>query len=135
VLFEKHGRSHMSDYIMSDICPTCHVHDGQGECTKRNMVLTQDLPTNFFGLPGGADSHRLATHSNQASPTAGGPRQNLTSEIRLTPLSQEVPSARTKIVWELKPHTSLVCYSDCQRSATMHTQPVFTGRPNKGVSM
>ena len=45
------------------------------------------------GLPGGADSHRLATHSNQASPTAGGPRQSLTSEIRLTmyslPVSQQ----------------------------------------------
>ena len=38
---------------------------------------------------GGADTHRLATHSNQASPTAGGPRQSLTSEIRLTPLPQE----------------------------------------------
>jgi hypothetical protein len=48
----------------------------------------------FCGLPGGADSHRLATHSNQASPTAGGPRQSLTSKIRLKPLSQEVPSAQ-----------------------------------------
>jgi hypothetical protein len=38
----------------------------------------------------GADSHRLATHSNQAKPT-GGPRQSLTREIRLTPLSQETP--------------------------------------------
>ena len=35
--------------------------------------------------------------------------------------------------WELNPHTSLVCFSDCQRSATMHTRPVFTGSPNKGV--
>jgi hypothetical protein len=24
---------------------------------------------------------------------------------------QEVPSTRTKIAWELNPHTSLVCYS------------------------
>jgi hypothetical protein len=58
------------------------------------------------GGGGGAHSHRLATHSNQASPTARGPRQSLTSKIRLTPLSQEVPSARTKIAWELNPHTS-----------------------------
>jgi hypothetical protein len=35
--------------------------------------------------------------------------------------------------WELNPHTPLVCYSDCQRSAPMHARPVFTGRPNKGV--
>jgi hypothetical protein len=73
------------------------------------------------------------TQHSQANPTAGGPRQSLTSEIRLTPLSQEVPSARTKTAWELNPHTSLVRYSDCQRSATMHTRPVVTGRPNKGV--
>jgi hypothetical protein len=65
----------------------------------------------FCGLPVGAGSHRLATHSNQANPTAGGPRQSLTREIRLTPLSQEVPSARPKIAWELNPHTSLACRS------------------------
>ena len=44
----------------------------------------------FFGLPGGADSHRLATHSNQASPTAGGPRHSLTSEKRPTPRGRMV---------------------------------------------
>ena len=54
----------------------------------------------FVCYGGGGDSHRLATHSNQASPTAGGPRHSLTSEIRLTPLSQEVHCARTKVAWE-----------------------------------
>jgi hypothetical protein len=34
------------------------------------------------------------TQRNQGNPTAGGLRQSLTSEIRLTTLSQEVPSAR-----------------------------------------
>jgi hypothetical protein len=29
------------------------------------------------------------------------------------------------MAWELNPHTSLVCYSDCQRSATMHTRPQY----------
>jgi hypothetical protein len=43
------------------------------------------------------------TQRNQANPTAGGPRQSLTREIRPTPLSQELPSARTKIAWELEP--------------------------------
>jgi hypothetical protein len=43
------------------------------------MTVTMPHNWDFFGLPGGADSHRLATHSNQASPTAGGPRQSLTS--------------------------------------------------------
>jgi hypothetical protein len=41
-----------------------------------------------------------------ANPTAGGPRQSLTSQICLTPLSREVPSARTKVDWELNPHTN-----------------------------
>jgi hypothetical protein len=50
------------------------------------------------------------TQRSQASLTAGGRRQSLTSEIRLTPLSQELPSARTEIAWELTPHTS-----KCQR--------------------
>ena len=62
----------------------------------------------FFGLPGGGGEGGLPpaghTQHSQANPTAGGPRQSLTSEIRLTPLSQEVPSARTKNVWELNPH-------------------------------
>jgi hypothetical protein len=73
----------------------------------------------FFGLPGGADSHRLATHCNRASPTAGAPSQSLTSEIRLTPLSQEVPSTplggcRRPPVGHLnlspKHHTDLLVY-------------------------
>ena len=53
----------------------------------------------FFGLPGGADSHRLTTHSNQASPTAGGPRQSLTSEIRLTPLIGYIVYVGLTILW------------------------------------
>jgi hypothetical protein len=44
------------------------------------------------GLPGGAGLPPAGhTQRNQVNPTAGGPRQSLTSEIRLTPLSQEVP--------------------------------------------
>ena len=50
----------------------------------------------FCGLPGGGLPPAGHTQHIQANPTAGGPRQSLTSEIRLTPLSQEVPSARTK---------------------------------------
>jgi hypothetical protein len=46
--------------------------------------------TRWGGLPPAGHTQR-----NQANPTAGGSRQSLTSEIRLT-LSQEVPSARTK---------------------------------------
>ena len=39
-------------------------------------------------------------HTVQSGATAGGLRQSLTSEIHPTPLSQEVPSARTKIAWD-----------------------------------
>jgi hypothetical protein len=55
----------------------------------------------FFGYQGGgADSHRLATHSAiRRTRLPGAPRQSLTRKIRLTPLSQAVPSARTKIAW------------------------------------
>ena len=72
------------------------------------------LVTRGGGLPPAGHTQR-----NQANPTAGGPRQSLTSEIRLTPLFQEVPSARTKIAWELNPHTSLVCYSDGQSMSSL----------------
>jgi hypothetical protein len=94
-------------------------------------LVFKSAPAFFFFLVtrGGGLPQAGHTQRNQANPTAGGPRQSLTRKIRLTPLFQEVPSARTKIAWELNPHTSLVC----QRSATMHTRPVFTGRPNKGV--
>ena len=46
----------------------------------------------FVGYQGGGGGRSPTgwPHSNQASPTAGGPRQSLASEIRLTPLSQEV---------------------------------------------
>jgi hypothetical protein len=47
------------------------------------------------GLPQAGHRQR-----NQANPPAGGPRQSLTREIHPTPLSQEVPSARTIIAWE-----------------------------------
>ena len=51
--------------------------------------------TGLFWVCGGGGSHRSATHN--ASPTTGGPRQrsteSLTSEIRLTPLYQEVRTA------------------------------------------
>ena len=94
--------------------PPCVRNKGQTQSADLWLQqLSRCAVDVFFGLPGGADSHLLATHSNQTSPTAGGPRQGLTSEIRPTPLSQEVPSARIKIAWELNPHTSLVCYSDC----------------------
>ena len=54
------------------------------------------------GLPGGGGGLPQAGHTqcNQANLTARGPRQSLTREIRLTPLSQKVPSARAKIAWE-----------------------------------
>jgi hypothetical protein len=66
--------------------------------------------------------HRLATQRNQANPTAGGPRQSLTSEMPPTPLIQEVPCARTK-AWELKPYASQVCYSDCHPHLTHVLEP------------
>lgn len=54
----------------------------------------------FCGLPG-ADSDRLTTHTTQPSKTdCWGPGQSLTSEIRLTPLSQKMPTAWTKRAWE-----------------------------------
>jgi hypothetical protein len=53
----------------------------------------------FWVTRGGADSHRLTTHSNQASPTAGGPRQSLTSEIRLTPLIGYIMYVGLTILW------------------------------------
>jgi hypothetical protein len=49
----------------------------------------------FWGLPRARTPADWPHTTHQANPTAGGPRQSLTSEIRLTPLSQEVPSART----------------------------------------
>jgi hypothetical protein len=57
------------------------------------MIPRKGVKGGVLWVTRGADSHRLATHSNQANPTAGGPRQSLTRKIRLTPLSQEVPSA------------------------------------------
>mgnify|MGYP001807734652 CR=1 FL=1 len=54
----------------------------------------------FWVTRGGGLPPAGHTQRNQANPTAGGPRQSLTSEIHLTPLSHEVPSARTKTAWE-----------------------------------
>jgi hypothetical protein len=42
------------------------------------------------------------TQHSQANLTAGGPRQSLTSEIRPTPLLQEVPSPRVGLVLDLE---------------------------------
>jgi hypothetical protein len=55
--------------------------------------LTLSALNCFLGLPGGGLSPAGHAQRNQANLTAGGPWQNLTSEIRLTPLSQEVLSA------------------------------------------
>lgn len=64
------------------------------------MAPTLTPPTHtgriLFGLLGGPESQRLATHNSaQESPTAGSLRQSLISELCLTPLSQNVTSART----------------------------------------
>jgi hypothetical protein len=95
-------------------------------------ALAHVLSVLFWGLPEGADSHRLATQRNQVNPTAGGPRQSLTSYTPDTPIPGGAQCPDRK-AWELNPHTSLVCYIDSQRSANMHTRPVVTGRPDKGV--
>jgi hypothetical protein len=50
----------------------------------------------FLGYQGGGLPPAGHTQHSQANPAAGGPRQSITSEIRLTPLSQEVPSVLTK---------------------------------------
>jgi hypothetical protein len=101
----------------------------QARLTHPSLMMLAPRRLFFGGLPGWADGLPPAGHTqrNQANPTAGGPSQSLTSEIRLTPLSQEVPSARTKKTWELNPHTSLLCYSNgynplCTSTHKHHSQ-------------
>jgi hypothetical protein len=53
----------------------------------------------FGGYQGGGVPLAGHTQLNHANPTAGAPRQSLTSEIRLTTLSQELPCAWTKIAY------------------------------------
>jgi hypothetical protein len=72
-------------HYKSKMPPVRHRH-----CMWHMFVLV----TRGGGLPQAGHTQR-----NQANPTARGPRQSLTREIRLTPLSQAVPSARTKIAW------------------------------------
>jgi hypothetical protein len=74
----------------------------------------------FFWSPAGAGGWPRTVQSGEAD----------CGELRLTPLTpltSRCPVAGPKKHGSWNPHTSLVCYSDCQRSATMHIQPVFTG--------
>jgi hypothetical protein len=68
-----------------------HLHLTQLTCC---MCSTRFLFC-FFGGVARGDGLPPAGHTqhSQAHPTAGGPRQSLTSKIRITALSQEVPSA------------------------------------------
>jgi len=92
------------------------------------------VPFFFFGLQRGRSPASWPHFQHLGNPsTTRGRRQCLTGRTRHTPLCQEVSSARTKIAWEWNPYTSSVCYNDCQRNDTMHTRPVITSRPNKGV--
>ena len=74
-----------------------------------------------FGLLGAGLPQAGYTQRNQANLTADCPRQSLTSEIRLTPLPQEVPSARTETAWELNPHTTGVAW--CATATASAAQP------------
>jgi hypothetical protein len=71
--------------------PAPSAEDSRQHSCNRPYSTTWSL-TLFGGegvLPAGP------TQRTQANRTAGGLRKSLTSEIRLTPLPQEVPSART----------------------------------------
>ena len=75
-----------------------YIHSQDVTVTTR---LIRRIPTrHFLGYRGGGLPPVDHTQHSQANPTAGGPRQSLTSEIRPTPLSQQVPSARTKKAWD-----------------------------------
>ena len=85
-------------------CASMHGSWPMAICSgaSSECVGSYALPLFFWATRGCGLPPAGHTQCNQANPTAGGPRQSLTSEIRLTPLFQEVPSARTKIAWELQ---------------------------------
>ena len=66
------------------------------------------------GLPRGGLPPAGHTQLNRVNLTTRGPRQSVTSEIRTTPLSQEVPSARTKTAWGHSPTAAFTVYPSVQ---------------------
>lgn len=72
---------------------------GTATCAQTNLTVhRRPLLHSLFWVTRG-DGLRPAGHTqrNQANTTAEGMRQSLTSEIRLTPQPQEVPSAWIKL--------------------------------------
>ena len=103
------------------IRPPCHsIH-------KCALQVLPHPPGFLLGDQGGGPAPVGHTQRNQASPTAGGPAQSLTSEIRLTPLCQEEPNAQTKKSMVVEPtHLGGVL----QRMPPQHKHAHHTGPPH-----
>jgi hypothetical protein len=70
------------------------IHVAGGKFDLAQVTGTVNL--SFWSPGGGGLPPAGHTQRNQANPIVGGPRQSLTSEIHLIPLSQKVPSVRTE---------------------------------------
>jgi hypothetical protein len=93
------GRSHSS---RGGTCRTarCLASISTADVRECRSFTAQQLAGRFFllsfvGYQGAGDSHRLATHFATRRTRMPGPEAKPHQQIRLTPLSQEVPSART----------------------------------------
>lgn len=112
--------------------------------TSGFVTVPCTLHCSFWGSLGEGDSHQLAEHGAiRMSSPAGGPRQSLASKTRLSPLSQEWPSARTKnalqcrTCWAYRDMSAsnrvltllTWCIAGCNAGGAVHW-PVSARRPN-----
>jgi hypothetical protein len=86
------------------------------DCSEYQEIITLRCvaawqPSFCFTGGGGAFPPTGHTQRNPVQHNCQGPLQSLTSELRSTPLSLEVPSARTKRAWELNSMAAVACHS------------------------